>query len=65
MLSIMLLTATGGLVQFLIAVVVIGAIIYCVQLLPIDATFKKVALVVGCVVLFILAIRILLPMIGV
>jgi hypothetical protein len=66
MLSIaLMLVSTGGLVQFLIAVVVIGAILYCVQLLPINDVFKKVALVVGCVVLFILAIKILLPLVGV
>jgi len=67
MLSIMLLAAdvSHSLVRFLIWVVIIGGIVYIVRLLPIDAVFKQIALVVGVLIIFILAIQILLPLAGV
>ena len=65
MLNIFFLTATNSLVSLLIWIVVIGAIIYCVRLLPIAEVFKQIALVVGVVIIFILAIKVLLPLAGI
>ena len=51
-------------VQFLIALVIIGAALYLLQLVPIDATIKRVIQVIVIVVLVIWAIKALLPLAG-
>jgi hypothetical protein len=51
-------------ISFLIALVIIGAVLYLLQQIPIDATVKTVIQVIVIVVLVIYAIRILLPMAG-
>jgi len=66
MLSAMLLSAaTGGLIQFIIVAVVLGAVVWFAYQLTIPDIFKKGILVVAGVVLFILALKVLLPMAGV
>jgi hypothetical protein len=50
--------------HFLIALVIIGAALYLLELIPIDATIKKIIQVIVIVMLVIYAIRILLPMAG-
>lgn len=52
----------SALVPLLIALIVIGAILYIVSLLPIDATVKTIIYVVAIVVLAIYLIREFLPM---
>ncbi len=54
-----------SLVSLLIALIVIGAILYIVGMLPIDATIKRVIQVIAIVLLAIWAIKTLLPMAGV
>ena len=53
-----------GLVQFLIALVIVGAALYLLQLAPIDGTIKKVIQVIVIVVLIVMASKLLLPMAG-
>ncbi len=50
--------------QLLIALVIIGAVLYIIQLLQIDDTVKKIIIVIAIVFVVIWAIRILLPMSG-
>jgi hypothetical protein len=54
----------SGLTEFLIVLVIIGAALYLLQLLPIDGTIKRIIQVVVIVILAIWAIRMLLPMAG-
>lgn len=51
--------------SLLIALIIIGAVLYVIQLLPIDAVVKKIIVVIAVVLLAIWAIRVLLPMAGV
>ena len=51
--------------QLLIIAIIVGAIVYIVQLLPINGTIKQVAVVIAVVILAIYAIRILAPMAGI
>lgn len=51
-------------ITFLIALVIIGAALYLLQLVPIDATIKQIIQVIVIVVLVIYAIKLLLPMAG-
>jgi hypothetical protein len=65
MLNILLLAATGGLVNFLIAVLIVGAIMYVVSLAPFIPQFaKQIVYVLGAVIIVILAIKLLVPLIG-
>jgi hypothetical protein len=50
--------------EFLIALVILGAALYLLQLLPIDATVKQIIQVIAVVVIVIWAIRTLLPIAG-
>jgi hypothetical protein len=50
--------------QLLILAIVVGAVIYIVRLLPIDATFKAIVTVIAVVVFAIYAIKLLAPMAG-
>lgn len=52
------------LMQFIVALVIVGALLYILQLLPIDGTIKRIIQVVVIVVLVIWALRLLLPMAG-
>jgi hypothetical protein len=52
------------LIQLLIALIVIGALLYIVELLPIDATFKRVIQVIAIVVAAVWALKALVPMAG-
>lgn len=52
------------LVSILIALVIIGAVLYILQLLPIDGTIKRVIQVIAIVVVIVWALRVLLPMAG-
>lgn len=49
---------------FLIALVIVGAALYLLNLAPIDDTVKRVIQVIVIVVLIVYAIRLLLPMAG-
>lgn len=51
-------------VEFLIALVIVGAVLYLLQLLPIDATIKQIIQVIAIVFIAIWAIRTLLPIAG-
>lgn len=51
-------------IEFLIALVILGAILYLVNLLPIDATVKRIIQVIAIVFIVIYAIRTLLPAAG-
>lgn len=51
-------------VEFLIALVIVGAVLYLLQLLPIDATVKQIIQVIAIVFIVIWAIRTLLPVAG-
>lgn len=51
-----------GLIPLLIALIVIGAILYIVSILPIDGTIKRIIQVIAIVILAIYLIRELLPM---
>jgi hypothetical protein len=55
---------TSGLIQFIIVVVILGGVCYIVSILPINQIFKTVIYVVAAIVLFIYALRTLLPMAG-
>lgn len=50
--------------EFIIALVIIGAALYILQLLPIDATVKRIIQVIVVVILVIYALQLLLPMAG-
>lgn len=50
--------------QFLIALIIVGAALYLLQLAPIDGTIKKIIQVIVIVVLLIWALRFLVPMAG-
>lgn len=50
-----------ALVPLLIALIVIGAILYIVSILPLDATIKRIIQVIAIVILAIYLIRELLP----
>lgn len=52
------------LLQLAIACIVVGAILYILNLLPIDATLKTIAYVIVIVLVAIYALRILAPMAG-
>lgn len=49
------------LLQALIILIVVGALLYVVDLLPIDATIKRIAQVVAIVVLAIYLLKLFLP----
>lgn len=51
-------------IEFLIALVIVGALLYLLQFLPIDATIKRVIQVVVIVFVCIWAIKALLPAAG-
>ena len=53
------------LLEFIIVLVIVGALLYILQFVPIDATIKRIIQVVVIVFLVIWAIKILLPMAGV
>ena len=50
--------------SFLIALVIIGAALYLLQLIPIDGTVKTIIQVIVIVALVIYALRVLAPMAG-
>ena len=50
--------------QLIIMAIIVGAIVYVVQILPINDTIKQVVVIVAVVILAIYAIRILAPMAG-
>lgn len=50
--------------SLLIALIIIGALLYVVDILPIDATFKRIVQVIAIVAAAIWAIRVLWPMAG-
>lgn len=52
----------SALITLLIALIIIGAVLYVVSLLPIDGTVKKIIYVVALVILAIYLIREFLPM---
>jgi hypothetical protein len=51
-------------VELLIALIIIGAVLYIVQLLPIDATIKRIIQVIAIVLVLIYVVRTLLPALG-
>lgn len=51
-------------IQLLIALVIIGALLYLLELIPIDATIKRVIQVIAILFVVIWAIKILIPMAG-
>ena len=50
--------------QLLILLIVVGAALYILQLVPIDATIKRIIQVIVIVILVIYAIKLLLPIAG-
>ena len=52
------------LVTVIIALIIVGAIVYVVQVLPIDATFKTIAKVVAIVALVVWLLRGFGPSLG-
>ena len=50
--------------ELLIALIVFGAALYILQLLPIDATVKRVIQIIAIVILAVWALKLLLPMAG-
>lgn len=52
------------LVSILILLIVVGAVLYLVSILPIDATVKRIAYVIAVVVLAIYLLRALAPAIS-
>jgi hypothetical protein len=50
--------------ELLIALIIIGAALYLLQLLPIDGTIKRIIQVIVIVALVIWALKMLLPMAG-
>lgn len=53
------------LLQFVIALIIVGALLYILRLLPIDATIKTVIQVLVIVFLVIWGLKILWPMAGI
>lgn len=51
--------------QFIILLVIVGAALYLLQLIPIDATIKRIIQVIVIVILVIWAIKLILPMAGI
>lgn len=51
--------------EFIIALVIIGAVLYVLKLVPIDETIKTIIQIVVVVFLVIWAAKILLPMAGI
>lgn len=51
-------------VRLLIALVIFGALLYLLQLVPIDARIKQIIYVIAIVFIVIWAIKVLLPMAG-
>ena len=51
----------GGLLQFLIVCIIVGAGLYLLQLVPIDGTIKRIIQVIAIVLICIWALRILAP----
>lgn len=52
------------LIQLLIVAIIVGAIVYIVQLLPLNGTIKQVVIVAAVVILAIYAIKLIAPMAG-
>jgi len=52
-------------IQFLIVLIIVGAALYLLQLVPIDGTIKRIIQVIVIVFLVIWAIKLLLPMAGI
>ena len=52
------------LLQLIVALIVVGALLYLLQLVPIDATVKKVIQVIVIVFLVIWALKVFWPMAG-
>ena len=52
------------LLQLLIVAIVIGAVLYVLQLIPIDGRLKQIVSVVAIVIFAIYALRLLAPMAG-
>ncbi len=52
-------------IELLIALIIIGAVLYIVSLLPIDGTVKQIIYVVAVVIMVIYLIREFLPMAGI
>lgn len=50
--------------QFLIVCIIVGAVLYILSLLPIDATLQLIIRVIVIVVFAIYAIKLLLPLAG-
>jgi hypothetical protein len=50
--------------KLFIALILIGALVYVIELLPIDATFKRIVQVIAIVVAVIWALKVLWPMAG-
>ena len=53
-----------NLASLLVTLIVIGAVLYIVNILPIDATFKRTIQVIAVVLLAVWVIRALLPAAG-
>ena len=53
------------LLQFIIILIIVGAALYLLQLVPIDATIKRIIQVIVIVFLVIYAIKLLAPMAGI
>jgi len=52
------------LLQLLIIAIVVGAVLYIMQLVPMDARLKQIIIVIAIVVFAIYALKMLLPMAG-
>ena len=52
------------LIQLLIAAIVIGAILYVLQMVPMDGRLKSIVTVVAIVIFAIYALKLLAPMAG-
>jgi|GEM_PF-5143769 hypothetical protein len=52
------------LIQFLILIIVAGALLYILEFAPIDATLKRIAWVVVIIIVLVMAIYMLIPMLG-
>lgn len=52
-------------IELLIALIVIGAVLYVVSILPIDGTIKTIIQVIAVVLIAIWALRHLLPLAGI
>lgn len=51
--------------ELLIALVIFGAALYLLELIPMDATIRRVIQVIAIVLIVIWALRLILPMAGV